>query len=291
MSKRGVDLSKWNVINDYSAMKNDGVEFAILKAINSSKAKDGRFETHIKGCSGANIPVLGTYHYSYATNVVKAKEAAKNWLEAVNGRFDRFYLDWEDASLPKTSLAVDIINAYADIINSAGYDMDLYVGMSYYNSYLKKYAIKIPYDIWMARYYAGYSAFDLSDAPNEKYKPTAERLIGWQYSSSGVVKGAAGRLDLNVWYENTSKNTVTITVESNPFTEPIQNVKLGTTGNDANWVLWYLWRFGKITDVVMINGIITKEIVILIKEVQSLLGLVPDGIVGKQTRAVWKKIC
>lgn len=41
----------------------------------------------------------------------------------------------------------------------------------------------------------------------------------------------------------------------------------------------------------LIDGIITAEVVVLIKEVQSLLGLKADGIVGKNTRAVWKKIC
>ena len=61
--------------------------------------------------------------------------------------------------------------------------------------------------------------------------------------------------------------------------------------------MWYLWRFGKLIDengnpdATMINGIITEEVVALIKEVQALLGLEVDGIVGKCTRAVWKKIC
>ena len=41
----------------------------------------------------------------------------------------------------------------------------------------------------------------------------------------------------------------------------------------------------------LINGIITAEVVVLIKEVQLLLGLKVDGIVGKNTRAVCKKIC
>ena len=88
-----------------------------------------------------------------------------------------------------------------------------------------------------------------------------------------------------------------IPIEYNPFTEPSRNVKLGTTGNDANWVLWYLWRFGKLVDKngnpdsTLINGIITAEVVVLIKDVQSLLGLEADGVVGKCTKAVWKKIC
>lgn len=41
-------------------------------------------------------------------------------------------------------------------------------------------------------------------------------------------------------------NTETmIPVEYNPFTEPVRNVTIGITGNDANWVLWYLMEIWK----------------------------------------------
>ena len=124
-------------------------------------------------------------------------------------------------------------------------------------------------------------------------------MDGWQYSSKLKINGCDGYLDLNVWWETAPfcNKLDMIPIEYNPFTEPIRNVKLGTIGNDANWVLWYLWRFGKLVDkngnpdTALINGIITAEVVVLIKDVQALLGLTADGIVGKCTRAVWKKIC
>lgn len=294
---KGVDLSKWNVINSYESMKEDGVEFAILKAINVSKAKDGRFETHVKGCTDAGIDILGTYHYSYANTVEKAKEAAKNWLSAVDGRFKRFYLDWEDATLPKTQKAIDIINAYNDVITAAGYEMDLYTGLCHYNSYLKRYAANIPCDVWMARYYAGYKNFYTEDNPDERYRPAVDRLIGWQYTSSGVVDGAQDRLDMNVWYETVVKTATTITARFNPFTEPTHTVKLGTLGNDANWVLWYLWRFGMLLDSdgqpdsTRINGIIDRNAVEIIKTSQRALGAEADGKVGKITRRLYKLVC
>lgn len=297
MSMKGVDLSKWNVINDYATMKQDGVEFAILKAINASKAKDGRFETHVKGCNEAGINILGTYHYTYATSSAKAKEAAKRWLDAADGRFKKFYLDWEDATLPKTQVAVNIINAYAETIRAAGYDMDLYTGLYHYNTYLKKYAADIPCDIWMARYYAGYNTFYTADNPDERYRPSVERLIGWQYTSSGAVNGAAGRLDMSIWYESVVESMTTITAEYNPFTEPTQTVKLGTLGNDANWVLWYLWRFGMLLDAegnpdsTRINGIIDKNAVESIRTSQRALGTDDDGKVGKITRRLYKLVC
>ena len=294
---KGTDLSKWNVINDYFALKKAGVEFAILKAINSSKVADARFETHVKKCQNAGIPVLGTYHYSYATDIQAAKVAATKWLQVCDGRFNRFYLDWEDKCLPKTSVAVDIINTYADIIRSAGFDMDLYAGYAYYNAYLKKYAAKLPYDLWIARYYKTYESFRMENEPSEAYKPAVSRLIGWQYTSSGIVPGANGKLDLNYWYETAVESTKTVTVDTNPYTEPVNTVTLGTTGNDANWVLWYLWRFGLLLDVdrqpdaTRINGMIQNDDVVAIKAAQRRLGTEPDGKVGKVTRALFKKVC
>ena len=44
-------------------------------------------------------------------------------------------------------------------------------------------------------------------------------------------------------------------------------------------------------DVTQINGVFDAGTMQKVKEIQGLLGLTADGIVGKITRAVWKKIC
>lgn len=82
----------------------------------------------------------------------------------------------------------------------------------------------------------------------------------------------------------------TVTPEINPFVEPISNVKIGKTGNDAMWVQWYLWRFGLLQKD-EIDGIIGKKSDAAIREAQRKLGLAVDGIVGKTSRALWKKMC
>ncbi|MDE7322764.1 MAG: glucosaminidase domain-containing protein [Lachnospiraceae bacterium] len=69
----------------------------------------------------------------------------------------------------------------------------------------------------------------------------------------------------------------------NPYTEPEKNVGCGTTGNDAKWVQWCLWRFGLLEET-GIDGVIGLKSVSSIKTAQTRLGLVPDGIVGKNTR-------
>ncbi|MBQ5851029.1 MAG: peptidoglycan-binding protein, partial [Lachnospiraceae bacterium] len=116
----------------------------------------------------------------------------------------------------------------------------------------------------------------------------------------GIINCINGYVDMNAWYDKDPfENIATheIPIEYNPFTEPIYDISDGKTGNDANWVLWYLWRFGKLTDskgqpdTTKINGIFDNNTEQKVKEVQAVLGLVPDGIVGKITRSVWKKIC
>lgn len=292
-----LDLSGWNEAESYAAIKVSGVNHVILKAINKSQNADKKFEQHLKGCIEAGIKVIGTYHYSYATTVAKAKEAARAWIRTVNGRCNMFFLDWEDACLPKDSRAIEIINAYADEIHRAGHKFAVYCGLHWYNTYLKKYADKLSYDFWIARYYAGYKEFTVEDTVNEKYIPAiAHNLSGWQYTSSGKVPGIKGSVDINLWYKDIVLGNITsdtITVEMNPFTEPQRTIRIGSIGEGAKWTQWYLWRFGLI-DKSGIDGIIGAKSEAAIMESQKRLGLTGrnvDGVVGKITRGLYMKIC
>lgn len=290
MNEKVIDLSAWNIVKSYDDLKATGIKYTILKAINKNLYPDKQFENHFKGCTNSGIKVIGTYHYSYATTVQKAKEAARAWIKTVNDRCNMFFLDWEDASLPKDSRAVDIINAYADEIHRAGHEIAIYCGLSWYNNYIKKYADKLPYDFWIARYYAGYKEFIIEDTVNEKYMPAiAHNLMGWQYTSSGLVPGISGNVDINLWYKNIvlCKNLNEITIDFNPFPEPTQIVKLKSKGEDVKWVQWFLWRFGLINKS-GIDGVFGINTYAAVVEAQKKLGLAADGIVGKITRATWK---
>lgn len=176
----------------------------------------------------------------------------------------------------------------------------IYTGAAYYNPYLKPYAKEIAdIPIWWARYPYTKERTITADVPDSKYLPQNIELSGWQYSSKGRINGISGYTDLNVWYDRIAFENVSKEVppEHNPFTEPVTNVKIGKTGNDASWVQWYLWRFGKLTDnngnpdAAQINGIFDIHTKQKVMEVQALLGLTADGIVGKITRSMWKKIC
>lgn len=84
-----------------------------------------------------------------------------------------------------------------------------------------------------------------------------------------------------------------LTVDYNPFDVPTRSIKKGCRdiGSDTSchWVQWHLWRFGLI-DKSEIDGIIGAKTDAAIREAQRRLGLVADGVVGKNTRVVFVSI-
>ena len=292
---KGIDIAKWNKITHYQSVKNAGVQFVIVKVINANNKPDSRFYDHVAGCNSVGLPILAGYTYSYANTEDEAIKAADAFVEvgAPKG-IDTMVLDLEDKSMMGLgSKILKIIDIYRQTAQAAGMDFLIYTGASYYNPCLKPYIREIAdIPIWWARYPFTKEYTLTTPIPDTKYLPTGIDIAGWQYTSNGVITGINGCVDLNIWYKNElAQNTqFEIAVQHNPFTEPVTNVKIGKTGNDAMWVQWYLWRFGLLQKK-EIDGNIGKESDVAIREAQRRLGLVVDGIVGKATRAVWKKIC
>lgn len=297
-----IDLAKWNKVNDYSKIKAAGVDGAIVKVINSSNKTESSLETHVYGLRAAGVPVVGGYHYTYANTIEKAAVAAMTFIEnAVMYGIDMLWLDLEDAVMTNLgSLLIDIVDVYKNIIENAGLKFGIYTGASFYNTYFKKYAqrlIGIPF--WIARYPVSKEYSVQDETPDIKYLPSGFEVYGWQYTSKCKINGIVGYVDLSEWYRNepVSLPATVIPTEQNPYTEPITNIMADTSGNNAFWVEWYLWRFGLyldntgIPDQTMINGFIDALDVELIKEAQRRLGIADDGIVGKVTRAQFKKAC
>lgn len=127
MSKKGIDVSGYQTNIDWSKVRAAGVEFAILKIIRKDLTPDKMFESHYAGCEKVGIPVPVVYNYSYAATKDQAVKAAKKVIEVLSGRQVMVSLDWEDSSLKKLGKkAVEIINAYQDVIEAAGLPFCLY---------------------------------------------------------------------------------------------------------------------------------------------------------------------
>lgn len=192
----GIDVSSYQGSIDWNKVKSDNIEFAILKVIRKDLNPDKQFENNWKGCIEVGMPIFCIYNYSYATTVSKGVGDAKKVLEILNGRKAKVCLDVEDACQKGLGkLLIDIIDAYANVITSAGLEFIVYTGLSFYNSYIKPFG-GIKYPLWIARYGKNDGKLD------ESYKPDVTGMIGWQYTSKGSVNGISGNVDINIWYEN-----------------------------------------------------------------------------------------
>lgn len=205
---KGIDVSGYNIVSDYQAVKNAGVQFAILKIIRKDLNMDKLFETHLNGFTKVGIPVIGVYNYSYATTVEKSKSDAEIVVKYLKQyklpTSTVVYMDVEDKCQQGLGcLLIDMINTYQTVIENAGYKFGLYTGLSFWNSNIKPYETKLKCNNeWIARYKKGYTVMPFAENPSESSKPNIGREIeGYQYTSSGKVNGINGNVDLDILYK------------------------------------------------------------------------------------------
>lgn len=96
-NKKGIDIAKWNKITDYKAVRDAGVQFAIVKVINSQNKPDSRFYEHINGMNSAGLPITDGYTYLYANTKDKSKKSANAFVETAKPKgINTMWLDLED---------------------------------------------------------------------------------------------------------------------------------------------------------------------------------------------------
>ena len=155
---KGIDLSEYNQNLDYKALKQSGIEFAIIRCGYGKDAgqKDKLFETHYKGCKEAGIKV-GAYHYSYCTSSENALKEADNCLSYIKDKsFDLpIFYDLEEnriASLGKNTVN-EIAVRFCKRIESAGYRSGVYANLNWFKNYIDPYVlIDNNIKIWLAQW-------------------------------------------------------------------------------------------------------------------------------------------
>ena len=271
---KGIDVAKWNGVIDWKKVKEDGVQFAVLKAINKQCKVEDSFNRNYAGALSVGLPI-DVYNYSYATTVSKATSDAQAVLNAIKGKkVGTVWLDVEDKIQMNLGMTlIDIINAYKYIIEKAGYGFGVYTGLSFYNTLIKPYHSFLDCKFWIARYPSG-AVVDLNFEPAESKKPNIiHALWGWQYTSSGKVNGISGNVDLDIRYNDPAKDNIAYPVlrkgSNGVYVEVLQK-KL----NDAGYNL-------------AVDGDFGNKTLEAVKDYQKVNGLVVDGIVGVKT---WEKL-
>ena len=192
----GIDVSKWNGSIDWSAVKNSGVAYAIIRcgyrgSTTGALIQDSSYATNVAGASAAGIKV-GVYFFTQAINEVEAVEEASMVLELVKGKSIKYpiFLDVEAASGGRAN-GIDrgtrtaVINAFCRTIQNSGYTAGVYANKTWLNEKINTGALG-GYKVWLAQY-----------AAQPTYGGSYQL---WQYSSKGSVTGIKGNVDLDVSY-------------------------------------------------------------------------------------------
>ena len=157
----GVDVSVHNGKVDWQRLKNQGIEFAILRigyGQNDSQ-KDSTFEYNYSECKKYGIKV-GVYLYSYAMSVEDSEKEANNCLNWLKGRqLDLpVYYDIENAkgSYRQDSLSKETLTNMALIflnkVSCFGYKAGFYSSKYWLESKLDMSQIENNYSVWVAHY-------------------------------------------------------------------------------------------------------------------------------------------
>ena len=190
---KGIDVSAWQPNIDWSAVKDAGIEFAILRAGYGKHAsqEDPTFDYNMQYARENGID-CGAYWYSYATDVESAIQEAEVCYSVIKDYDFTYpvYFDIEDPSQDylTTAQISAITEAFCSTLASKGYRVGIYS----YTTFLKTkiyQEILDKYDIWVAH-------FDVS-APSY-----SDDYGMWQYTASGYVDGVPGVVDLDVSYVN-----------------------------------------------------------------------------------------
>ena len=155
MKKFGIDVSVWQRGMNFNRAKNEGVEFVIMRGMYGN-AKDTEFEKHYINAKNAGLGV-GVYQWGRAANVAQAREEAQLLIEyCLKGKIFEYpiYYDVEDTILLNKGVneTTEIIKAWAETIENAGYFAGIYMNQSCFENDVKGYELAELYSQWRAKW-------------------------------------------------------------------------------------------------------------------------------------------
>ncbi len=196
---RGIDVSKFQGNVDWQAVKESGMEFAMIRLgirgyESGEMVMDERFYDNLQNAQAAGLKT-GVYFFSSAVTQEEAVEEAEFVLKALEGRsidmpivFDTepiYYADARTDDLTPVELT-DITIAFCERIKQSGYTPMIYANAKRLTTVLRLEKLS-GYELWYA---------DYQEKPLYPYEYKM-----WQYTEKGSVPGVSGNVDINLYFQ------------------------------------------------------------------------------------------
>lgn len=192
---KGLDLSTHNGYVDFNLLKQNGIDFVILRlgwiGNKENHTIDSKFESYYNSAKSVGLKV-GCYVYSYV-ETSKAMTSAINWVKnKIQGKSFEYpiFLDLEDDQISyidkksMTNLAIQFCQSFE---NSG-----IYANKNWFTNKLDINQL-LNYKIWLAEW-------------NKNNYTVDFRVDIWQYTSDGAISGISGRVDMNYSYIDVSSS-------------------------------------------------------------------------------------
>ena len=271
--KKGIDVSEFQGDINWSKVKNNHIEFAILKFANIYDNQkihfDTTFERNYIECKKLNIPI-GAYIYNYCNSIINLEKNMTRILSKLKLKSKSFelplFLDMEDNDIlseGKSELS-KLCSKFCEIVNKSSFIPGVYANLNWLKNYLDVSQFSDA-KIWVAQY-------------NSECTYNGSYMI-WQYSNSGTINGISGNVDLNYLYDI---NNINYTLEWQKIMNATYNCKLEEDGifgslckkEALNHYLYYT------------NPLICNEHVLFIQKLFNLRGykLTEDSMFGPKCK-------
>ena len=195
---KGVDISVYQKGISFSALKQAGVKFAIIRAGFSTK-KDVTMDKFVADCKKYGI-AYGFYWYSYAMSVEQAQAEADKCIEVIKGLSPTYpvFFDMEEKKQvdglntdTRTKMAV----AFCERIRQAGFKPGVYSNPSFMENYYDKSRIVGRYDLWLAYW---------TNSPDRPSRYNYDQTM-WQW---GVDRIGGYEVDGDICFKDYSNKTI-----------------------------------------------------------------------------------
>lgn len=200
MDYKGIDISQWQGSIIWRQVKQSGIQFVVIRD-GYGRSEDPKFREYVAGAMAAGVKVLGTYHFIYSLNAREIIQEADQAVETVAAAglpkssyiFCDFEYDTErymreHGVVPTKDLCTEMTRAFCERVKKHGYRTGFYLNQDYANRMYSQ-LIKHEHNLWLADY-EGTEAF---------------ACMIRQYSSSGIVAGIAGNVDMDIWHNTETK--------------------------------------------------------------------------------------
>jgi lysozyme len=191
----GVDVSVYQGEIDWQAVREAGVEFAVVRLgyrgyTTGGLYLDDRYLENLQGAAEAGLEV-GVYFFSQAINTAEAEEEAEfvlQWIDGYDVTLPIFY-DWEWTTDEARTTGMDsetvtaCAQAFCQTIAESGREAGVY--FSQHTGYQTLNLTELQdYTFWLAEY---------ADTPSFRFA-----FDWWQYTDAGTVPGIETAVDLNL---------------------------------------------------------------------------------------------